>query len=80
MLFMEQLNFLYDYDYSDCEHKSGFMTLAYVPGGYFCTDCNQLVYRTMPPAINEPDILGYVTATWAWKYVHGNAWTNDLED
>lgn len=61
----------------DCEHESGFYSNAYVPGGYFCDDCNHIVYRDMPPEKNQPDLIGYVTADWAWKYKHGNGWTED---
>lgn len=77
---MEQLSLVLKIIVDECEHKSGFNTNAHVPGGYFCTDCSNLVYRDMPPIENEPDILGYVTANWAWKYKYGKAWTNDLEE
>jgi len=58
------------------EHK-GFHSNAHVPGGMYCTDCEAIVIRDIPPLQNEPDDIGYITANWAWKYKHGNEWTKD---
>jgi hypothetical protein len=43
----------------------------------YCTDCEAIVIRDIPPLQNEPDDIGYITANWAWKYKHGNEWTKD---
>jgi hypothetical protein len=61
----------------ECEHEHGFHSNAHVPGGYFCSGCNMIVIRDMPPPVNQPDLIGYISANWAWKYVHGNEWTSD---
>ena len=58
----------------------GFMSEAHVPSGLFCSNCNMIVMRLLPPPKNEPETLGYTTATWAWKYKNGRNWTNDIED
>jgi hypothetical protein len=58
----------------------GFMSGAHVPSGLFCSNCNMIVMRLLPPLKNEPEILGYVSATWAWKYEDGRDWTDDIED
>lgn len=62
-----------------CSSHAGFYSLAYVPGGLFCTHCNMIVMRDMPPPENEPELIGYISATWAWKYRDGNDWTDDSE-
>ena len=62
-----------------CGGHIGFMSTAHVPHGLFCNNCNMIVMRDLPPPKNEPEIIGYVSATWAWKYEDGNEWSNDLE-
>lgn len=39
-----------------------------------------IVLRDMPPPENEPELIGYVTANWAWKYRDGKEWTGDSDD
>ncbi|PHS71965.1 MAG: hypothetical protein COB22_05985 [Cycloclasticus sp.] len=60
-----------------CLHNDGFHTNSVVPGGLFCCECQAIVLRDLPPTEDEPSIIGYVTANWAWKYRHGNDWTLD---
>lgn len=62
-----------------CDGHIGFHSNAHVPGGLFCSNCDMIVMRDLPPPKNQPEIIGYVSATWAWKYEHGNEWSNDLE-
>ena len=81
---MQQLNFFETAEYVkasliDCEHESGFSTQAYVPGGIFCTECNMVVMRYLPPTKNQPDEIGYISANWAWKYRDGKSWTFDYD-
>lgn len=79
---MEQLN-LFDTIHESCscyETGPNFISLSEVPCSHVCLKCGKTWWRNIPPPVNEPDILGYITATWAWHYIHGNAWTNDLED
>lgn len=59
-------------DWRTCAHESGFHTLAYVPGGFFCCECETLVCQDIP---QSPERLGYVSATWAWHHQHGRPWT-----
>ncbi len=61
-----------------CDHI-GF-DAAEVPSGLYCTNCDMVVTRYLPSVKNEPEVLGYITATWAWKYKHGREWTCDFED
>ena len=58
----------------------GFHSSAHVPGGLFCSDCDMIVMRDLPPPKNQPEIIGYISATWAWKYEDGRDWTNDIKD
>ena len=62
----------------NCDHI-GF-DAAEVPSGLYCTNCDMVVTRYLPPVKNEPEILGYTTATWAWKYKDGREWTCDIKD
>lgn len=62
----------------NCDHV-GF-DAAQVPSGLYCTNCDMVVTRYLPPVKNEPEILGYITATWAWKYEDGREWTRDIKD
>lgn len=57
----------------------GFFSNAHVPPAMWCSDCDEIVMRLLPPPKNEPEILGYTSATWAWKYKDGNEWTSDLK-
>ena len=56
----------------DCIHEFGFVTMACVPAGYFCGDCESLVFQYIP---QSPDRLGYESADWAWKHRHGRNYT-----
>lgn len=56
----------------NCSHESGFTTMAYVPCGYFCSRCETLIFQYLP---EPPEVLGYMSADWAWKHKHGRAWT-----
>jgi hypothetical protein len=62
-----------------CEHEWGFSSCAEVPGGVVCGRCGEWVsrYICLP---NEPEILGYVSANWAWHYRDGKPWTRDFEE
>jgi hypothetical protein len=55
-----------------CQHDSCHDTSAVVPAGLFCTICNTLILQYLP---ESPEMLGYVSADWAWHHQHGNAWT-----
>ena len=55
-----------------CQHHSQFVTMAVVPAGLVCFDCGMLLLQYLP---ESPEQLGYVSADWAWKYVHGREWT-----
>lgn len=57
-----------------CEHESCYMTMMYVPPGIYCTRCKLLISQFYI-APNEPEIIGYVSASWAWHYRDGKSWT-----
>ena len=61
-------------DATVCNHSSCFQTMAYVPAGEYCTKCNTLISQHFVPA-NEPELIGYVSANWAWHYRDGKDWT-----
>lgn len=63
-----------------CDNHVCYPSNACVPGGLFCMVCKMIVVRDMPPAENEPELIGYVTANWAWKYRDGKDWTVDSDD
>jgi hypothetical protein len=50
-----------------------FVTLAFVPAGLFCQRCQTMLMQYLPP--DGPDVLGYVSADWAWMHKHGKEWT-----
>lgn len=56
----------------------GFYTLAEVPGGFYCTECETLIDRSVCYA-NEPQQIGYESANWVWHYRDGKPWTKDYE-
>lgn len=56
----------------ECSHEFGYDTMAYVPAGVFCTDCQTLILQYVP---ESPQVLGYLSADWAWHYSKGKAWT-----
>lgn len=66
-----QLEFSLPPDWERCAHEYGFYTHAYVPGGYFCTGCQRLIYQDIP---EPPEVVGYLTAVWKWK-LEGRSWT-----
>ena len=76
-LFFDQLDWICKLEIEECTHDSGFDTNSCVPAGYYCTNCNQVVFRYMPPLENEPGVIGYESASWAWKFKYGRDWTYD---
>jgi len=64
----------------NCESHIGFHSNAHVPGGLFCMNCDMIVMRDLPPPKNQPEIIGYISATWAWKYEDARDWTDDTKD
>jgi|GEM_PF-7118826 len=70
---MKQLTLDRFFDFkSMCRHKSICATHAYVPTGIACLDCGKLLAQYIP---ESPEVLGYVSADWAWKHIHGEEWT-----
>lgn len=61
-------------DRDRCPHESTFYTSAYVPGGECCTECDTLLSQSIP---RPPEVVGYLTADWAWK-LEGNPWTTQI--
>ena len=61
-----------------CDHELCHDTHAVVPVGLFCMNCNTLLLQYLP---EPPEVLGYVSADWAWHNEHGKPWTTwDDED
>ena len=60
-----------------CPHRFRYESRGYVPSGQVCSRCGVLLFQYIPVS---PDQCGYVTADWAWKYVHGNEWTTQIEE
>lgn len=58
-----------------CLHRCCFVSHAYCPAGLVCADCGELLFQYLP---QSPDQLGYVSADWAWKHVHGKEWTTRI--
>lgn len=58
-----------------CLHRSCFTTMAYVPAGVVCSTCGKLLLQYIP---QPPEVLGYVSADWAWKHQHGKEWTTKV--
>jgi len=56
-----------------CQHTSCFVTMAVVPAGLVCSDCGKLLFQYLPP---PPEVLGYLSADWAWRYRDGKEWTS----
>lgn len=69
----EQLGLSLIPDWQTCQH-AGFYTNAEVPGGFFCGECRRIIWRSVP---QPPELVGYLTADWAWKHKYGRAWTID---
>jgi len=55
-----------------CDHDLCHDTHAVVPVGLFCMNCNTLLLQYLP---EPPEVLGYVSADWAWHNEHGKPWT-----
>lgn len=55
-----------------CAHRGSFITMAYVPAGVFCDDCQTLLSQFIP---QPPEVLGYLSADWAWHHRDGKPWT-----
>lgn len=66
-----QLQFNWESKWQQCEHQHVISTLAVIPAGLWCQDCETLLQQSRP---QSPQELGYVAADWAWFYVHGNRW------
>lgn len=61
-----------------CDHDLCHDTQAVVPVGLFCMNCNTLLLQYLP---EPPEVLGYLSADWAWHNEHGKPWTTyDDED
>lgn len=56
----------------ECAHRHQFVTHAYVPCGLVCSDCDELVAQFIP---QPPEVVGYLTADWAWHHRDGKPWT-----
>ena len=54
-----------------CEHRSGFVSYAFVPVGVVCSECGELLSQRIP---QPPEVLGYVSADWHWHHVDGREW------
>jgi len=54
-----------------CQHTSCFVTRAVVPAGLVCSDCGKLLFQYLP---QPPEVLGYLSADWAWKHKYGKEW------
>lgn len=55
-----------------CDHDLCHDTHAVVPVGLFCMSCNTLLLQYLP---ESPEVLGYVSADWAWHHEQGRPWT-----
>jgi len=55
-----------------CDHDLCHDTHAVVPVGLFCMNCNTLLLQYLP---EPPEVLGYVSADWAWHHEQGRPWT-----
>jgi len=73
---MKQLSLLDLIEKEPCEHKACFETSAYVPAGLACFDCGKLLAQFIPYG---PDLVGYITADWAWHHVHCRPWTTQYQ-
>lgn len=54
-----------------CDHEHSYPTTAYVPAGWCCGKCHQLLGQFIP---KPPELLGYVSGDWQWR-LDGKAWT-----
>lgn len=54
-----------------CEHKTGFLSMAFVPAGCVCGKCGELLSQIIP---QPPEVLGYMSADWHWHHVEGRPW------
>lgn len=71
-----EFNFAFPSDLLPCEHNRTFDTMACVPCGVFCMDCDQLLYQYLPI---PPEKLGYVSADWDYIQKHGYVGVDDKE-
>lgn len=83
MFLLNQLDLFFDLEQEEekllitnCLHENGFQSNG-VPSGYFCTDCNIVAWRNLPPPIDQPFLIGYISSSWSWHYEKGLPWTND---
>jgi hypothetical protein len=71
-----QIEFDLSPDRAECSHEYGYETAAYVPGGEICSDCGLLTCQYIP---QPPEVLGYLSATWAWHHRDGKPWTTQTK-
>lgn len=55
-----------------CDHSWTIVSMAYVPAGVVCMKCHDLLSQFIP---QSPEEIGYLSADWAWKHVHGREYT-----
>ncbi|MEI7733207.1 MAG: hypothetical protein WCO56_26790 [Verrucomicrobiota bacterium] len=67
-----QLTFALESAWQTCPHTDCIHTLAVVPGGTFCMQCQTLLDQSIP---RSPEDIGYLTADWHYHYILGNPWT-----
>lgn len=60
----------------ECKHPYGFVSQAYVPAGFICTSCGLLTHQYLP---EPPEVLGYLSGTWAWGIRHQFRWTTNVD-
>mgnify|MGYP006439296081 FL=1 len=57
--------------FEECHEHVGYTTMAYVPAGFYCEKCGNLISQSIP---KPPEQVGYLTADWAW-HLEGKEWT-----
>lgn len=60
-----------------CPHDLCHDTSAVVPAGLYCMSCKTLLLQYLP---ESPDVLGYVSADWAWHHEQGRPWTTQHDE
>jgi len=68
----DQINLDFTPRRDGCPHRFGYYTMAYVPAGVVCSTCGALLLQFIP---QSPEVLGYVSADWAWHHRDGRPWT-----
>lgn len=72
MIAAKQTEMTFRPDWQQCEHRSCFISMAYVPAGDYCPACDTLLLQFIP---QSPEQLGYLSADWAWHHRDGKPWT-----